>query len=271
MRKPIWITLTLAALLVLLLRMAVSAQNSEGLDEEGNATVVEIAPVRATIQQQVPVSLTVRIPLGVTEVQTVTIPMVINLNIQLSLAELIMPSLVVTADVAPLTPATVTPTVAPTPTVVQPTPTATQLSATTTPAPTAAPLTTTFSLVVTPTITATAEPGAGVVVLPECTDPRSVIVFPGVNQVISGTVDVVGTATHEAFQYYKLEYAEGADASSAATFNFLTSVNSPVERGALATLNTQELANGLYTLQLTVVDQSGNFPSPCRVTVEVEN
>jgi hypothetical protein len=300
MYKRIWLSLLIAATLLVVLTMAVAAQNTvidDGDDETANsAPLVQIEPITTTIRQQVPVSVTLRIPLGATGTQTVTIPMLLSFNLQLSLGELITPSLVLTADVDAVSVGvvpTATSTVAATPTAVPPT--ATPLPPTPTPVPptpTAVPPTATPAPVLTTTVEVTAPEeitttetttttesttttetttDTTTVFVPECTDPRATIVFPGVNQTISGAVDVLGSATHENFSYYKLEYANGADASQAAEYFYLGGGNSPVDNGVLATIDTEPLANGAYTLRLTVVDNTGNFPEPCRVTVQVAN
>lgn len=293
MRNRIWLSILIAVALLALLAIGVMAQNTliDPDDEaEASAAFVEIEPVTATVRQRVPVSVTVRIPLGTTETQTVTIPMLLSLDLQISLGELISPALALTAELGVLeqitTPVT-TAVVTATPTLIPPTPTPpppppTPLPPTPTPLPppptptavvtTTEPITETAPVTETTAVTESEpEPDAGAVVLPNCSDPRSVIVFPGVNQTLSGTVDVVGSATHENFQYYKLEYAVGADASPAADYFWFGGGNSPVESGVLAPFNTQELPNGAYTVRLTVVDNTGNFPAPCSVTVQVAN
>jgi hypothetical protein len=302
MYKRLWLSLLIAAALLIVLTVAVTAQNTviDDPDDEttNSAPLAQIEPITTTIRQQVPVSVTLRIPLGATDTQTVTIPMLLSLNLQLSLGELVTPSLVLTADVAGLqvgiTPTT-TRTVAATPTRVPPTATPRPPSPTPTAAPatpTAVPATPTAAPVITPTIAVTTTTGitttdtptttgtttttdtttdTTTVFVPECADPRATIIFPGVNQTISGTVDVLGSATHENFAYFKLEYANGADASQAAEYFYLGGGNSPVENGVLAAVDTEPLANGAYTLRLTVVDNTGNFPEPCRVTVQVAN
>lgn len=113
--------------------------------------------------------------------------------------------------------------------------------------------------------------GEPVTIAPVCPDPRSVISSPGVNQVLSGEVTVTGTAVHENFQYYKIEYAEGADPDNTGEYAFLTDGRIQVSDGALATFDSTEFANGTYTLRLSVVDNTGNFPPPCAVTVVIEN
>jgi len=116
----------------------------------------------------------------------------------------------------------------------------------------------------TPTEAPTPEP-APVVVAAACADPGTQITSPGVNQVVSGAVQIVGTATNPIFQSYKIEAGqEGA-------LNFMASGNSPVEGGGLGTVNTTNFPNGSLLIRLTVVDQTGNFPAPCDVVVTVQN
>jgi len=45
---------------------------------------------------------------------------------------------------------------------------------------------------------------------------------------------------------------------------------SPVSGGVLETFNSDAYPAGTYTLRLVVVDQTGNYPPPCRVTVIVQ-
>jgi hypothetical protein len=141
------------------------------------------------------------------------------------------------------------------------------------PAATPTPLATATPLP--PADTPTPEPSpteeAAEVVAPSCPDPRAVITAPGTNQTVSGMVDVVGSATHENFQYYKLEYASGAGVSPDAGFAYLTDARVPVSNGVLASFDSTTLDNGDYTLKLTVVDNTGNFPPPCTVTIRIFN
>jgi cytoskeletal protein RodZ len=130
------------------------------------------------------------------------------------------------------------------------------------PTPTPAP--------VEPTATPTEEPTPEpVVVPPVCPDSRSVIVSPGVGQIVSGALSVTGTATHEAFGYYKLEFAPGANAGGG--FVFFAGGQNPVANGLLGNLDTTALGNGDYTILLTVVDATGNFPPPCSVSISIQN
>lgn len=105
-----------------------------------------------------------------------------------------------------------------------------------------------------------------VVAAASCVDPRSVISGPGINQVVSGVANITGSATHESFQYYKLEYAQAGGG-----FTYFGGGNVQIGGGVLGNLDTTGLPNGEYTIRLTVVDQTGNFPPPCDVTVVVQN
>ena len=124
-----------------------------------------------------------------------------------------------------------------------------------------------------PTDTPTPEPtpvvAAAVVAAPACADARSSIASPGVNQVLSGPVAVTGRAFHESFQYYKLEYAPGANVGDG--YTYFDGANSGVDGGTLGVLNTSSLPNGVYTLRLTVVDMTANYPPPCQVTITIQN
>jgi transcriptional regulator with XRE-family HTH domain len=114
----------------------------------------------------------------------------------------------------------------------------------------------------------TPEP-APVVVAPNCADTRSSITSPGVNQVVSGVAAVTGSATHEQFNFYKLEYAPGANAEGG--YGWFAGTSAQVQGGVLGSFNSLGVPNGAYTIQLIVVDQTGNYPPPCRVTIQVQN
>lgn len=160
---------------------------------------------------------------------------------------------------------------------IRPTPTPTPLPVTSTPtiAPTVsftqtAPATLEVATPIQTPATATPVPVEPVVqpVAPAaCPDSRALITSPGNNQTLSGLVTVAGTASHEQFQYYKVEYAP----PGSEVFNYLSGGDSQVVNGALITFDTATLSNGAWTLRLIVVDQTGNFPDPCQVTVQIQN
>lgn len=100
-----------------------------------------------------------------------------------------------------------------------------------------------------------------------CPDPRSVISDPGVNSVLSGRVTVSGSAYSDRFNYYKLEFSSSTDPNS---WRFILQGDSPVGGGSLGAWDTSGLAPGTYTLQLKVVDVTGNWVDPpCQVQVTV--
>ncbi|MCC6457092.1 MAG: DUF2975 domain-containing protein [Caldilineaceae bacterium] len=110
---------------------------------------------------------------------------------------------------------------------------------------------------------------APVVVAPNCPDQRSLLIRPGENEVVSGDLNIIGSATHENFQYFKIEAAPGANASGG--WQHVGDGTAPVVSNFLTTINTRNLSNGPWTLRLVVVDMTGNFPPPCQVTVTVQN
>jgi cytoskeletal protein RodZ len=111
-----------------------------------------------------------------------------------------------------------------------------------------------------------------------CADSRLAISSPGVNQTVSGVVPITGRAVHERFDSYKLEYAPGANATQGFTWFDGSDrtgsggvKGSPVGNGTLGHFNSAGVANAAYTLRLTVVDMSSNYPEPCQVTINVQN
>lgn len=138
----------------------------------------------------------------------------------------------------------------PTSTPAPPTPTMTRIP--TRPRPTPLPST--------PTATATLPP--------PCPQPGVQITSPAMNQVISGQVTILGTAQIDRFQFYKLEYGIG---ENPVQWHSLGEVNrTPVVNGVLGVWNTTGFPSGVFTLRLTVVDITGNFPSPCDVQVIIK-
>jgi hypothetical protein len=164
-----------------------------------------------------------------------------------------------------------TPTLEPTPTetsgpLVAATLTPTPPPATMTPTATATPLRPTRP--VRPTDTPIAEvTEAPVVSVPSCPNPNVRITSPGVNQIIQGNVLVRGTANIANFQYYKVEVGPGSNPKDHEWTVVGTLHESPVSGGVLETFNSSAYPAGTYTLRLVVVDQTGNYPQPCRVTV----
>ena len=105
---------------------------------------------------------------------------------------------------------------------------------------------------------------------PNCPNPNVRITSPGMNQVIQGNVPIRGTANAADFQYYKVEVGPGSNPRDGEWTVVGGLHDSPVSGGILETFNSGAYAPGTYTLRLVVVDQTGNYPEPCRVTVTVQ-
>lgn len=159
-----------------------------------------------------------------------------------------------TETTGPLAESTLTPT--PPPATITPTATATRERPTPQTRPT-----------LTPEVEATATP---VVRPPACPNPNVRITSPGANQVVQGNVPIRGTANLSNFQYYKIEVGPGSNPKDHEWTVVGQLHQSPVAGGVLETFNSGAYPPGTYTLRLVVVDQTGNYPQPCQVTVTVQ-
>lgn len=154
----------------------------------------------------------------------------------------------------PLAAPTLTPT--PLPATITPTATATQPRPTRPTKPTE-----------TPGADATETP---VVRPPACPNPNARITSPGLNQAVQGNVPIRGTANIANFQYYKVEVGPGSNPKDHQWTVVGHLHESPVSGGVLETFNSGAYPSGTYTIRLVVVDQTGNYPEPCRVTITVQ-
>lgn len=102
-----------------------------------------------------------------------------------------------------------------------------------------------------------------------CPDGDVLILSPGMDEVVSGQISIIGTARNAQFQFYKVEFSVGDQPGEWRVIGDLH--QQAVSEGYLESLNTAALPNGTCWLQLSVVDQSGNFPPPCRVRITVRN
>ena len=85
------------------------------------------------------------------------------------------------------------------------------------------------------------------------------ITSPGINQVVRGRVPIIGSASVDSFQFYKVEYGVGSDPSQWAVIGQLH--DSPVINGQLEVWDTSGVPDGVYSLQLQAVKQDGNWES----------
>jgi hypothetical protein len=156
----------------------------------------------------------------------------------------------------------------PTPTVVAqlpPTPTSPPLLPTPTPTLTATsrPTISTGQLATPPTPTSQAQAG----VSPNCPLPGAHITQPGNGAVVSGVVQVIGTANIENFDYYKIEFrVPGSD-----EWHYINSYKTRAGEGPIARWDTTGLPAGEYEFRLVVVDTTGNFPEPCQIRLIVQH
>ena len=159
-----------------------------------------------------------------------------------------------TATTGPLVAPTLTST--PAPPTITPTATATLLR----PSPPVRPTDT-------PAVVATEAPQ---VQPPACPNPNVRLTSPGMNQVVQGNVPVRGTANLPNLQYYKVEVGPGANPRDHEWTVVGQLHNNAVVGGVLETFNSGAYPAGTYTLRLVVVDQTGNYPEPCQVTIAVQ-
>ena len=159
---------------------------------------------------------------------------------------------------------------------VQPTPTVALLIATSTPTPTPLLPTPTATPRPTPTRIPTVAVPTRLPTPPtptpapiSCPDPNICITFPRLNQTLSGQITIQGTANHERFQFYKVEWGAGESPEAWHSINEI--VRTPVVNGPLMSVNTAALPNGVVWFKLTVVDITGNFPPPHAVRVIIQN
>jgi hypothetical protein len=118
-------------------------------------------------------------------------------------------------------------------------------------------------LVVPPNKPVGSTPGAGPVVV-GCANPAVRISNVRSGATLRGTVTIIGTASLPTFSFYKLEVRPDNDP---VWRNFATS-QQPLVESALGRLDTTRFPAGLYWIQLTVVDNTGNIPvTPCAVRV----
>lgn len=236
-----WIYLVLGLILLFYLRRAVLARR------EGARSIFRLEQEQSRARYGRSVSVAAVVLLLMVAIFVVSNPVLVA-----PVEETPEPSPTVTSG--PLVAPTLTPT--PPPATITPTATATQVRPTRAVEPSATP-----EVRVTPT---------PVVRPPNCPNPNVRITSPGVNQVVRGNVPVRGVANIEGFQYYKIEVGPGNNPGDGQWTVVGQLHNSPVNGGVLATFNSGSYPPGTYTLRLVVVDQTGNYPTPCQVTVTIQ-
>lgn len=100
---------------------------------------------------------------------------------------------------------------------------------------------------------------------PAVCNPAVSIAAPRMNENIAGIIGIVGTASIDNFQFYKVEYGVGE-----VPFNWISIgpvQREPAANTQLVVWNTDAIPEGVYILKLTAVDNRGQFPPPCEVRV----
>ena len=100
-------------------------------------------------------------------------------------------------------------------------------------------------------------------VKPECEHLK----WPTADAQLSGVVEVKGRANLDDFWYYKIEFRGGG----LDEWHYITGAKTAVDDGVLGTWNTWTVGNGTYLFRLVVVDDMGNYPPPCEMSVRVNN
>lgn len=89
------------------------------------------------------------------------------------------------------------------------------------------------------------------------------ITSPKANDAVRGRVNINGSANIPQFQFYKVEFAPTSNPSDSSFANVGPDVRrTAVVNGLLDVWDTTGIADGPYTVRLTVVDIRGNFPCP---------
>lgn len=120
--------------------------------------------------------------------------------------------------------------------------------------------------VVAPTATLiTGQPGTPFV-QEGCVPGEVMITFPENNSVVSGIVEIEGTANIEDFGFYKFEISP----ANSDTWQTIQAGDDPKVDEVLGFWATNQLEPGNYSLRLVVLDNQGIQRDPCRVDLYVE-
>ncbi len=121
-----------------------------------------------------------------------------------------------------------------------------------------------------PAETATPEATPALPLSSNCPDPGVQLSAPLAGQLVSGAVELVGTASIPGFDYYKVEI--NGPITGGEWWTVGEPWRTPVTGGVLGYWDAGPIvqqAPGIYQLRLVVVDSTGNYPPPCTVQVRI--
>ncbi|MFA5113211.1 MAG: S8 family serine peptidase [Candidatus Margulisiibacteriota bacterium] len=110
-----------------------------------------------------------------------------------------------------------------------------------------------------------ASADASVAIIVDNTSPEAAITAPAAGAAVTGRLQIVGKATDDHLDNYRLEYGPGLNPTA---FQAIGQYYNAVSGGALGTWETSGLA-GVYTIRLTATDLAGNVGQDS-VIVQVE-
>ncbi len=88
----------------------------------------------------------------------------------------------------------------------------------------------------------------------------AVITSPTNAAIVRGQVPIMGSATHPAFQFYKVEFAREPVTGGDEVWSIIGAiVEQPVINGQLTVWDTRQVPDGSYSLRLRVVRIDGNY------------
>jgi len=97
-----------------------------------------------------------------------------------------------------------------------------------------------------------------------CIDPRVQITAPTIGAAVTGTINIMGTATLDNFWYYRIEVRPNTDM----VYRFISRSDSQVTNGILGQVDTSIFEHGVHWIRVTVVDLTGGVNiSPCAIPV----
>lgn len=100
-----------------------------------------------------------------------------------------------------------------------------------------------------------------------CNPEQIMLTAPEPGSVVTGTIELTGTANIPNFGFYKYEIS----AMGTNVWATVSAGDQPVTNGKLGDWDTTTLANGDYFLQLVLIDNAGKTLEPCVIAVRVEN